>query len=253
MLRTSGLFISLLFLLTCSFIRVQAQDTIPMPLKINIGLEVSGPAKYYSDKNIQNTEAYVSVDLDEKHSAFFSAGHLNYKYSQYNYSYLNNGSFIRIGMDFNMLKPDKSRGKYWLGIGLRYGLSRFNSAIPTLSKSNYWGTTTYSLPSHTYWGHFVEVSPGVRAELFKYFSVGWSVSLRALLYTGTGKDLKPVYFPGFGDGTKTISTAMSYYIVLNIPYKRIKAIMKKEAPEETDDTKDTGTTGTPQQGNTIRQ
>jgi hypothetical protein len=239
--------------MTCNFIRVQAQDTIPIPLKINVGLEVSGPVISYSDKNIQNTEAYVSVDLDEKRTAFFSAGHLNYKYSQYNYTYLNKGSFIRIGMDFNMLKPDKSLGKYWLGIGLRYGLSRFNSAIPALSKSNYWGTTTYSLPSHTYWGHFVEVSPGVRAELFNYFSVGWSVSLRALLYTGTGKDLKPVYFPGFGDGTKTISTAMSYYIVLNIPYKRIKAIMKKEAPEETDDTKDTGTTGTPQQGNTIRQ
>ena len=253
MLRTSGLFISLLFFLTCSFIRVQAQDTIPMPLKINVGLEVSGPAIYYSDKNIQNTEAYISVDLDEKRSAFFSAGHLNYKYSQYNYSYLNKGSFIRIGMDFNMLKPDKSLGKYWLGIGLRYGLSRFNSATPTLFKSNYWGTTTYSLPSNTYWGHFVEVSPGVQGRNFQIFQCGWSVSLRTLLYTGTGKDLKPVYFPGFGNGTKTISTAMSYYIVLNIPYKKIKAIIKKEAPEENDDTKDTGTTRQHQQGNTIRQ
>ena len=252
MLRTSGLFISLLFFMTCSFIRVQAQDTIPMPLKINIGLELSGPAIYYSDKNIQNTEASISVDLDEKRSAFFSAGHLNYKYSQYNYFYLNKGSFVRIGMDFNMLKPDKSLGKYWLGIGLRYGLSRFNSATPTLFKSNYWGTTTYSLPNNTYWGHFVEVSPGVRAEIFKYFSIGWAVSLRALLYTGTGKDLKPVYFPGFGNGTKTISTAMSYYIVLNIPYKRINAIIKKEAPEENDDTKDKGTEINTQQG-TIRQ
>lgn len=253
MLRTSGLFISLLFFMTCSFIRVQAQDTIPMPLKINLGLEVSGPAIYYSDKNIQNTEAYVSVDLDEKRSAFFSVGHLNYKYSQYNYSYLNKGSFVRIGMDFNMLKPDKSLGKYWLGIGLRYGLSRFNSATPTLFKSNYWGTTNYSLSNKTYWGHFVEVSPGVRAEIFKYFSIGWSVSLRALIHTGTGKDLKPVYFPGFGNGTKTISTAMSYYIVLNIPYKRINAIIKKEAPEENDDTKDKGTESNTQQGNTIRQ
>jgi hypothetical protein len=253
MQRTSGFFISLLFILTCSFIRVKAQDTIPMPLKINVGLEVSGPIKYFSDKNIQNTEAYFSIDLDEKRSAFFSAGHLNYEYSQNNYTYLNKGSFVRIGMDFNMLKPDKSLGKYWLGIGLRYGLSRFNSSTPTLYKLNYWGTTTYSLPNKTYWGHFVEVSPGVRAEIFKYFSIGWSVSLRMLLYTGTGKDLRPVYFPGFGNGTKTVSTAMSYYIVLNIPYKRINAIIKKEAPEENDDTKDTGTTNNTQQGNGIRQ
>jgi hypothetical protein len=223
--------------MTCNAIRVQAQDTIPMPLKINIGLEVSGPVISFSDKNIQNTEAYISVDLDEKRSAFFSAGHLNYKYIQDNYTYLNKGSFVRIGMDFNMLKPDKSLGKYYLGIGLRYGLSRFNSTTPVILKTNYWGTTNYSLPSTTYWGHFVEVSPG----------------LRMLLYTGTGKDLKPVYFPGFGNGTKTVATAMSYYIVLNIPYKRINAIMKKEAPEENDDTNDKGTEGNTKQGNSIRQ
>jgi hypothetical protein len=74
-----------------------------------------------------------------------------------------------------------------------------------------------------------------------------------LLHTGTGKDLKPVYFPGFGNGTKTVSTAMSYYIVFSIPYKRINAIIKKEAPEENDDTNDKGTEGTIQQGNNIRQ
>ena len=83
--------------------------------------------------------------------------------------------------------------------------------------------------------------------------MGWSVSLRMLLYTGTGKDLKPVYFPGFGDGTKTISAGMNYYIVWNIPYKKIKAIMKKDVPVETDETNDTGTTGNNQQGSGIRQ
>jgi hypothetical protein len=110
-----------------------------------------------------------------------------------------------------------------------------------------------SLPSKTYWGHFIEATPGVRAEIFKNFSMGWSVSVRMLLHTGAGKELRPVYFPGFGNSTKTFSAAMSYYISWNIPYKRINAIIKKEEPEETDETTKTEATGSGQQAAGIRQ
>jgi hypothetical protein len=83
-----------------------------------------------------------------------------------------------------------------------------------------------------------------------------------LLYTGTGKDFRPVYFPGFGNGTKTFSAGLNYYIIWNIPYKKINAILKKEVKEETDDNADTntngtnsttGTSGNTQQGKVIRQ
>ncbi len=117
--------INLLLFLYCSLIQVYAQDTIPIPLKVKIGLEVSGPAIYYSDKSILNEEGYISVDLNEKRSVILDIGHLNYKYSQYNYSYLSNGNFVKIGIDFNLLSADKSLGKYYAGIGFRYGLSRF--------------------------------------------------------------------------------------------------------------------------------
>ena len=259
--RTFAYSISLLFPLSCILIQVQGQDTIPIPLKIKVGLEVSGPVIYYTDKNILNAEGYFSVDLDEIKSVIFAAGYLNYKYSQSNYSYLNKGSFIRVGIDFNLLKPDKSFGKYWVGIGLRYGLSRFTSEVPFYKKEDYWGTATSSIAQKANWGHFVEVSPGVRAEIFRNFSMGWSVSLRALVYTGTGKDLKPVYFPGFGDGTKKVTAGLSYFIVWNIPYKKINAIIKKEVPEEPEEKRDanpnatnnnTSTSGSQQQGGRIR-
>jgi hypothetical protein len=252
MWRTFTYFISLLFFLGCYMTPAEAQDTIPIPLKIRIGVEASGPAIYFTNKNVLNEEVFLAVDLNEKRSAFISAGYLNYKYSQYNYQYLNKGSFLRIGMDFNLLKPDKSQGKYYAGVGLRYGISRFTSEAPFIEKLNYWGTTTTSLSSTTYWGHFIEFSPGIRTEIFKNVSLGWSVSLRMLLYSGTGKDLRPVNFPGFGDGTKTVTTAMSYYIVINIPYKKIKAVLKKDAPEENDDANDTGTAGNNSQNSGIR-
>lgn len=248
MWRTLVYSINLLLFLICSLTNIHGQDTIPIPLKIKIGMEVVGPAMYYSDKNILNTEAYISVDLDERRSVMVAAGYLNFKYKQYNYEYQNKGVFVRTGIDFNLLKPNKSLGKYYAGIGLRYGMSRFNSEIPYFEKEDYWGKTTSSISRKTNWGHFLEVAPGVRAEIFKNFSMGWSISLRMLLYSGTGKDLRPVYFPGFGNGTKTISSGISYFIVWNIPYKKINAIMKKDVPEETEEGDETVTTGNGEAG-----
>jgi hypothetical protein len=236
MRRTYAYFISLLLFLISSPGSIHAQDTILIPLKIRIGLEVAGPAQYYSNKNVFNSEGYITVDLNEKKSVFLSAGYLNYKYSQYNYEYLNKGIFMRTGIDFNLLKPDKAQGKYWAGIGLHYGLSIFSSEIPSFYRENYWGVTTSSIPRKTYWGHFIEASPGVRAEIFNHFSIGWGVSLRMLLYTGTGKGLPPIYFPGFGNGANSFSAGLNYFIVWNIPYKKIKVILKKEVPEESDET-----------------
>jgi len=69
----------------------------------------------------------------------------------------------------------------------------------------------------------------------------------------------PIYFPGFGNGTKRVSTALNYFIVWNIPYKKIKVILKKEVKEDTEDNGDINNNGTnntnsdKQQGTGIRQ
>ncbi len=251
--KISGYIISFLLLNSTGIAYLCAQDTIDFPLKIKAGIEVSGPALYFTDKKILNTEAYFSIDLSEKRSFIFAGGYLNYSYSQYNYQYKNNGIFARTGFDFNLMKPEKSVGKYWAGIGLHYGISRFTSEVPVFLQDHYWGTTESSISARTNWAHFVEVSPGVRAELFKNLSIGWNLSLRFLVYSGTGKDLRPIYFPGFGNGAKKVSSALSYFITWNIPYKKIKIIIKKEEPEEIEETDDLNPSGTRQQGTGIRQ
>ncbi len=250
MRRTFAYFISLLLIFFSSLDPIHAQDTILFPLTIKVGFEVSGPVNYLIEKNNLSVEGYISTDINEKAALVVNGGYLNYKYSQYNYNYLNNGTFIKTGVDFNLLKPEKSMGKYWAGIGLRYGLSHFTSEYPSYKHENYWGTVSSSISKMTNWGHFLEVSPGVRAEIFKNFSIGWTISLRMLLYTDTGKDLRPIYFPGYGNVGKTINTGLSYFIVWNIPYKKINVIIKKEVPEEPEDT---GTTGPGQQSTVIRQ
>jgi len=240
MRRIFAYFISLLLIHISCLDQINAQDTILIPLKLKVGLEVSGPAIYLSDKNILNAEGYLSADINEKISTVLGAGYLNFKYSQYNYEYSNKGIFVRTGVDFNLLKPEKSLGKYWAGIGLRYGISLFNSEVKSFQQENYWGITSSAISPQTNWGHFVEASPGVRAEVFRNISIGWTISLRMLLYSGTGRDLRPIYFPGFGNSETRFNSGINYFIVWNIPYKKINVVTKIEVPEEPEDTGATG-------------
>ncbi len=230
MRRISAYSISILILATG--LPLFGQDTLMIPLKIRAGVDLAGPGIYIDNPNNLTVEGFVSYDRTEKMSFAFEAGYLKYKYSQYNYNYQANGIFLRPGVDFNLLKPAISGGKYWAGIGLRYGLSLYKVEYPSFETTNYWGTVTSSIPAKTSLGHFLEVAPGVRTELFRNFSIGWTIRLNLLISGGNGKDIKPVYIPGFGNGSKSVSAGVNYYIVWSIPYKIRQVITKKEIPQE---------------------
>jgi hypothetical protein len=244
MRRISGYFISLLILITAG--NLVAQDTVLFPLKLRAGIDIAGPGIYLSDRNNFSMEGYFSFDKSEKMAYVLEAGYLNYKYSQYNYEYTSKGVFARLGVDFNLLKPEMSLGKYWAGVGLRYGISLFNSETPSFQSENYWGTVTSSIPAKKAMGHFIEVSPGVKTEIFRNISMGWTIRLKLLISGGGGSDLRPIYFPGYGNSGKRTAAGISYFITWNIPYKIKTVITKPDVPEETEDTAEDNNSGTQQ-------
>lgn len=232
--RISVFIFSIVILCQC----LKAQDTIYVPLKISFGTEISGPVIYAIDNKTLNLEFQLSYDRTESRALSFSAGYSNYPYSQYNYVYQAKGLFARTGFDFNLLKPMKSAGLYYSGIGVHYGISGFTSEVNSFTSENYWGTVTSSIPARTSMAHFVEVTPGVKAEVFKNISLGWTISLRLLLASGAGENLRPLYIPGFGNGSKRVNAAVSYFISWNIPYRTKRVIIQPEIEEE--DMDDTG-------------
>ena len=235
MRRISAYYISLL-IITCN-LSISAQDSIKINLNIRTGFDIYGPASYFSNRNNLNLEGFLALDRDSKKSFVLEAGYQNFRYSQYNYSYTSNGVFIRAGIDFNMIKPFAAEGKYFAGIGLRYGLSIYSSGVPSFNHENYWGTESGSVASSFHVAHFVEVTPGIKTEIFKNISIGWNLRLRLMVYSGTGKDLKPVSVPGYGNGAKSFSPGINYHVILNIPYKSVFVKPEKAPEKETEPVK----------------
>jgi hypothetical protein len=130
------------------------------------------------------------------------------------------------------MKPKMAQGKYYAGIGLRYGLSFYGQEATGITYTNSWGEGESSIPLSHHTGHFIEITPGVRTELFPGVTIGWNLYMRLLISAGAGRDLKPVWMPGYGDATSGMTTGAEYYISFSIPYKKIRVFVKPKPEAE---------------------
>jgi hypothetical protein len=200
------------------------------PLKFRVGVELTGASRYFYEKEHAGLETFFSADISEKLAPTVIAGINDYTYLRYRdagmmmYDFRVKGFYIKPGVDFNLLAPKKAGGKYSFGVGIRYGITGFSYSIPEINTENYWGRHQTSIPVNRAMAHYAEVTPAIRAEIMKNISLGWSVSLRKMISSGTGKDMQPVYLPGYGNGAKPISFALSYFIIWSIPH-RVKSVI----------------------------
>lgn len=211
------------------------QDTISFPLRLGLGAALYSPVSALAGVYPRGFEINGIYDINERIAVAVDGGYSRFVHESYNYRYENNGLYMRMGIDYNLLNPVLAEGRYFAGGSVRYGLSGFTHTSPSIEYDSYWGTHTTSTESSFQMAHFLDVSPGIRAGLFKNVFIGWSVNMRVLLSSGAGKDLRAVEIPGFGNGSKRFSAGLNYYISVRIPYRTKTVIWIKpvrEDPEE---------------------
>lgn len=208
-------------LLLAGPLQAVAQDSIPYPLRIKVGIDLFGPSYYLVNNSILTLEGMASMDIDSSLAVALDAGILRYSFSQYNYEYNSSGIFFKTGVDFNLLNPVISKNRYYAGIGLRYGISFYKHEAPTLNYENYWSDTPGSVAMSSHVAHFIEASPGIRADLSKNISIGWAIKLKVLIHSGADKKMRAVQIPGYGNGLKAFNPGISYYLILSFRYRNL--------------------------------
>ncbi len=204
-----------------------AQDTITIPLHIRAGFDIAGPIMKAIDNDLLSFGALGSMDLNENISVVAGARYSSFSAADASrYVFKSRGLNFVVGTDYNFLKPKVTAGKYYAGIGMRYGISFYGQEADSIKYTNIWGTGITSIPLTHNIGNYLEFTPGVRTELFPGLTIGWNVYIKVLLGAGTGHHLKPVYMPGYGDASSTVTTGVTYYVSISIPYRRIKVITK---------------------------
>jgi hypothetical protein len=239
--RTCISFFSLLLLIAGSS-AVVAQDTVTVPLHLRAGFDISGPLLKFVNKELVSYGILTSVDVTEAITLNAGMRYSSFHSVRHSYDFTSRGMSIVTGAEYNFLKANVSEGKYYAGLGLRYGLSLYSEEAPVIRYTNMWGEGVSSIPLSRHAGHFVEITPGFRTELFPVVTIGWNLYMRLLISAGAGNDLKPVWMPGYGPATKGMATAAEYYISFSIPYKRKKVIIMPKAEDDEEEEGDVSST-----------
>ncbi|MFO7830295.1 MAG: DUF6048 family protein [Bacteroidales bacterium] len=162
-------------------------------------------------------EGSVDLNFGHKYFAVAEAGYSNTNLKKDNYDYYSDGYFIKLGLDYNMLKKYPTD---FLGVGVRIGRASFNhSAGNVIIENDYWGSIPINIDSeniNTYW---LEGSFGIKAELLKNIYFGWSALIKVRLVSGN-PSFQPYDIPGYGSGINSINLGANYYIYYQIPYNR---------------------------------
>lgn len=137
-----------------------------------------------------------------------------------NFHYKGKPSFYgKIGINYNFLY--KSNPDYQLFLGLRGGFSSFRYEITDITvNSPYWDqSNNFSILDQKAHALYGEVLMGLKVNLWKGISMGWSVRYRMKFKCTNGSNSKPWFIPGYGTNAPL---SASFSISYTLPFDKIR-------------------------------
>jgi hypothetical protein len=205
---------------------------IPQPFfrGISVQVDLASPisGKFLSP-DIFSSEASVDVNLRNTWFPVWEVGYASINHTDVDGAqFTTHGAFNRIGFNISFLKNKdvKKTVTSLFYAGLRFGFSSFNYNINNLTiTDNYWNTTqTFSSTNNHTTATWGEIVAGVRVDIIKNITLGWSARLKTGL-SMSNNPFSPWYVPGFGvvNGSGWGFTyTIGYLIPLNKHLKQLK-------------------------------
>jgi hypothetical protein len=189
--------------------------------QLTIGFDIFQPIinHYQGDRHAFELEA----DYYYRDQYYFVAeggwGGANVNYPDLKYNTTN--TFVRLGINKNVMSRDRPSDWDMMFIGARIGTAAVSrSSASYTTTDSVWGNTAGTVGPSTFSAYWMEITGGMRVEVFKGFSAGWTIRGKFLLSHGAFKDLPPLYIAGYGKGDNNAIFDANLYISYSIRWKR---------------------------------
>jgi|WetSurMetagenome_2_1015567.scaffolds.fasta_scaffold248945_2 hypothetical protein len=191
---------------------------------LRIGLDVSRIPNWFLDPKMKSLEC--SFDIEALHNVYptleLGLGSLDIR--KENYQYYSDNTYFRVGADYNFLDPDPSDRYGMAFIGIRYAHSSLNyHAANIIIPDNYWGGLTTAIDDRNISTHWIELTAGMKAEIFHNFFMGWSLRGRFMLSKTKDEIMDPYKIPGYGKGHSSSILGFNYSLYYKIPVLKKKS------------------------------
>lgn len=189
--------------------------------QLTLGVDIFHPILFSSNGDKVGYEFVAEYYLKNELYLVAEGGWGSSKVAYDDLKYTSNNTFGRIGFNKILLPRDKPSDWGGMFMGLRLGATSIerSSAQYTVVDS-VWGSTAGIVPSKNFMGYWLEITGGVRVELYKGIMAGWNIRGKFLLNNSDFKDLAPLYVSGYGKGDKNAIFDFNFYLAYAIRWKR---------------------------------
>ncbi len=218
----------------------QEQELPKRQFFIRAGIDLSRFAlPYVNDVPVNGMEFSLDTEIKYKFFPTLEAGYNSIDNtsktfndegeSTYAHHYTLEGTYWRVGLNYNMLKYKHRIDRNIFFIGIRYGNSSFTQEANNIQFKNEWGLYEMTVPKMDLTAHWAEFIIGLRGEIFKNFYMGYSIRIKTLISQTDDKGYTPYYIPGYGKGHQNIHPGMSYSVFYAIPIINPKLLFKQKS------------------------
>lgn len=117
--------------------------------------------------------------------------------------------YFKLGADYNFLY--KSNPRYRLVAGFRFGLAPLSYSLQDVSiTSSYWDQTDrFDITGQRATAVYGELLLGIQVNIWRQWSLGWSLRFHYLLSLPDASASRPWYIPGYGTRGSTLAPTLS--------------------------------------------
>lgn len=205
---------------TVSERKVKKPDSAGHQLCLGIDLVRLGSNYYYTDRKGYEFQADYYLKNE-----FYLAAEGGWGNSTVNYTdlkYTSSNSFIQLGFNKSILARDGWKDWDMMMMGLRAGFAPISrSSVSYIVVDSVWGNTpTETLPGKNYNAFWLELTGGMRVEIFKGLYAGWNLRGKFIMNGKSFRELAPLYIAGFGRGDKGANFIFNVYLSYGIRWVR---------------------------------
>jgi len=190
---------------------------------LRLSIDLATPTySYFFDKARQRSgfEALAEYSLSNDLFLVAEAGFHQLHYVHANdsvsdaYQYAAHGTFVRLGVNRNLMKYYNEKDRDLFYIGGRLAGTVYDGAYSTIQIiDSYWGKqASFAVPLHYYFATWGELVAGMRIETLKNLFLGWDLRLGVKLYDSNNTAYKTLFIPGYGAGQSPVSVWLNYSI-----------------------------------------
>lgn len=153
----------------------------------------------------------------------------------YSLDYTSNGSFIKVGFDYNIFNvvEEEPNNMDNVLIGLRYGIAFQEHRYDNFVIGNgYWGDYNSYTLNESVTSHWTEAIFGIRTEVLRNLFLGAGVRVKFLLFTQKTTIMDPFSVPGIGKIPGGVNLGFHYTVEYQIPFGKKQSSTTIRMPEQ---------------------